>query len=152
MFALRGFFPTRKKKSFILFQFTRKKVCQNISNSKPVFLLPVLSILLKRLIQCHVSVSFLDNEFISPNQSVFKPGDSCVSQLIPTSHEIWKVFNDVLELRGMYTVFDCEVETFVVANTFAFLSFFFSTAILENILENILDKFTKLSKIGFFME
>ena len=52
----------------------------------------------------------------------------------------------------MYTVFDCEVETFVVANTFAFLSFFFSTAILENILENILDKLTKLSKIGFFME
>ena len=52
----------------------------------------------------------------------------------------------------MYTVFDCEAESFVVANIFAFLCFFFSTAILENILENILDKFTKLSKIGFFME
>ena len=66
---------------------------------------------------------FLNNELISPNQSGFKPRDSCVNQLIPTTHENCKVFNDVLELRGVFTVFDCDAESFTVANIFVFLSF-----------------------------
>ena len=66
---------------------------------------------------------FLDNELISPNQSGFRPGDSCVNQLMPTTHEICKVFKDVLELRGVFTVFDCDAESFTVANIFVFLCF-----------------------------
>ena len=39
---------------------------------------------------------------ISPNQSGFRPGDSCVNQLIAITHEIYKSFDDGLEVRGIF--------------------------------------------------
>ena len=39
---------------------------------------------------------------ISPNQSGFRPGDSCVNQLIAITHEIYKLFDDGLEVRGVF--------------------------------------------------
>ena len=38
---------------------------------------------------------------ISPNQSGFRPGDSCINQLIAIIHEIYKSFDDGLEVRGI---------------------------------------------------
>ena len=45
---------------------------------------------------------FLDNNLISSNQSGFKPGDSCVNQLIAITHEIFKGFDEELEIRGVF--------------------------------------------------
>ena len=45
---------------------------------------------------------FLENEFISPNQSGFKPGDSCINHLLTTTHEIYKSFDDGFEVRGVF--------------------------------------------------
>ena len=45
---------------------------------------------------------FLDNNLISSNQSGFKPGDSCINQPIAKTHEIFKGFDDGLEIRGVY--------------------------------------------------
>ena len=42
---------------------------------------------------------FTDNNLISPNQSGFRPSDSCVDPLIAITHEIYKSFDDGLELR-----------------------------------------------------
>ena len=39
---------------------------------------------------------------ISPNQSGFRPGDSCVNELIAITHEIYKSFDDLLEVRGVF--------------------------------------------------
>ena len=39
---------------------------------------------------------------ISPNQSAFKPGDSCINQLLSITHEIYKSFDDGLEVRGIF--------------------------------------------------
>ena len=39
---------------------------------------------------------------ISPNQSGFKPGDSCVNQWIVITHEIYKLLDDGLEVRGVF--------------------------------------------------
>ena len=54
---------------------------------------------------------FLENELISPNQSGFKPGDSCKNQLLAITHEIYKSFNDGFEVRGVFleilNVFKC---------------------------------------------
>ena len=54
---------------------------------------------------------FLENELISPNQSGFKPGDSCINQLLAITHEIYKSFNDGFEVRGVFleilNVFKC---------------------------------------------
>ena len=46
--------------------------------------------------------SFTSNNLISPNQSGFKPGDSCINQLLSITHEIYKSFDDGLEVRGVF--------------------------------------------------
>ena len=44
------------------------------------------------------------NKFLSENQSGFRSGDSCTSQLIAITHEIYKAFdgNPSLETRGVF--------------------------------------------------
>ena len=45
---------------------------------------------------------FISNNLISPNQSGFKPGGSCINQLLSITHEIYKLFDDGLEIRGVF--------------------------------------------------
>ena len=44
----------------------------------------------------------IENDLISQNQSGFKPGDSCINQLLSIKHEIYKSFDDGWEVRGVY--------------------------------------------------
>ena len=37
---------------------------------------------------------FIENNLVSENQSGFKPGDSCVTQLLAITHEIFSSFDD----------------------------------------------------------
>ena len=64
--------------------------------------LPICSKIFERLIYHELFIFFTDNNLISPNQSGFKPADSCVNQLIAITHEIYKSFNDGLEVRGVF--------------------------------------------------
>ena len=45
---------------------------------------------------------FIENELISPNQSGFKPCDSCINQLLAISYEIYKSFDEGFEVRGVF--------------------------------------------------
>ena len=45
---------------------------------------------------------FTENNLISLNQSRFKPGDSCINQLLSITHEIYNSFDDGLEVRGIF--------------------------------------------------
>ena len=45
---------------------------------------------------------FIQNNLITPNQSGFKTGDSCINQLISITHEIYKSFDDGYEVRGVF--------------------------------------------------
>ena len=45
---------------------------------------------------------FLDKGLISANQSGFKPGDSCINQLLSITHNIYKSFDDGYEVRGVF--------------------------------------------------
>ena len=45
---------------------------------------------------------FIQNDLITPNQSGFKTGDSCINQLISITHEIYKSFDDGYEVRGVF--------------------------------------------------
>ena len=45
---------------------------------------------------------FLGNKLISTNHSDFKPGDSCINQLLSITHEIYKSFDDGLEVRSVF--------------------------------------------------
>ena len=45
-----------------------------------------------------------DNNLLNRNESGFRPGDSCVHQLLSITHEIYKAFdaNPSLEVRGVF--------------------------------------------------
>ena len=47
---------------------------------------------------------FTDNKFVSPNQPGFRPGDSCINQLLAITHEIHKPFDDGFEVKGVSLV------------------------------------------------
>ena len=41
---------------------------------------------------------FIENGLISQHQSGFKPGDSCINQLLSITHEIYQSFDEVLDV------------------------------------------------------
>ena len=45
---------------------------------------------------------FTEKILIFPNQSGFKPGCSCINQLLYITHEYHKYFDDGLEVRGIF--------------------------------------------------
>ena len=45
---------------------------------------------------------FTENNLISPNQSGFRPGDSCVNQLLAIKHKIYKSLDKGFEVRGVF--------------------------------------------------
>ena len=45
---------------------------------------------------------FTENNLISPNQSGFRPGDSCVNQLLAITHEIYKSFDEGFQVARVF--------------------------------------------------
>ena len=71
--------------------------------SIPISLLTICSKIFELLIYNDLFTFFTENNLISPNQSGFRPGGSCVNQLIAFTHKICKSFDDGLE-RGVFLV------------------------------------------------
>ena len=75
---------------------------QSLENYRPISLLPICSKIFERLIYNEMFTFFTENNLISPNQSGFRPGDSCVNQLLAITHEIYKSFDEGFEVRGVF--------------------------------------------------
>ena len=45
---------------------------------------------------------FIETDLITPSQSGFKPGDSCINQLLSIIHNIYKSMNCGYEVRGVF--------------------------------------------------
>ena len=45
---------------------------------------------------------FLSDNNLSPNQSGFRSGDSCINQLLSNYHRILNAFDKGLEVRGIF--------------------------------------------------
>ena len=75
---------------------------QFLKNYRPVSLLPICGKVFERLIYNSLFEYFIENDLISPNQSGFKPGESCTNQLISIVHEIYQSFDDGSEVRGVF--------------------------------------------------
>ena len=69
-------------------------------NYRSITLLPIYSKIFERIIYNELFTFFTENNLISPNQSGFRLGDSCVNQLLAISHEIYKSFDEGFEVRG----------------------------------------------------
>ena len=86
-------------KKLMLYPYIRK---QSLKNYRPIFLLPIYSKIFKRPIYNEMFTIFTENNLISPNQSGFKPRDSCVNQLLTITHKIFKLFDEGFEVRGVF--------------------------------------------------
>ena len=96
-----GKFPAEWKKANMVLAH-KKGDKQNLKNYRPISLLPVAGKILERMLYNDMYEFFTENNLISPNQSGFKPGDSCINQLLSITHDIFKSFDDVLEVRGIF--------------------------------------------------
>ena len=94
-------FPSKWKKASVV-PIHKDSDKQTTKNYRPISLLPITGEVLDRLLYDRMFEFFTENNSISYNQSGFKPGDSCVNQLLSTSHEIYHTFYDNLEMRAVF--------------------------------------------------
>ena len=98
-----GCFPDSWKKGNIIP--VHKKESKNlVKNYRPISLLPIFGKIFEKVIYNNLFGYFLENNFLSDKQSGFRTGDSCISQLLSITHEIYKSFdgNPSLETRGVF--------------------------------------------------
>ena len=96
-----GKFPTEWKKAYVV-PVHKKGDKQILKNYRPVSLFASCGKIFERLICNDLFEYFTENDLISQNQSGFKPGDSCINQLISITHEIYQSFDHGLEVRGVF--------------------------------------------------
>ena len=96
-----GKFPTEWKKANVI-PAHKKGDKQNLKNYRPISLLPVAGKIFERTLYNNKYEFFTENNLISPDQSGFKPGDSCIDHFLPITHEIYKSFDDGFEVRGIF--------------------------------------------------
>ena len=96
-------FPKEWKKGNIV-PVHKKHDKKLIKNYRPVSLLPICSKIFEKVIFNSLFKYLDDNNLLTGNQSGFRPGDSCVHQLLSITHEIYKAFdaNPSLGLRGVF--------------------------------------------------
>ena len=101
-----GVLPSEWKKDNIVPCY-KKGDKQNVTNYRPVSLLPICRKLFEILIFNEMFSFFLANNLLAPNQSDFKPGGSCINQLLSITHEIYSSFDDGFDsmkfgMKGLY--------------------------------------------------
>ena len=69
-----------------------------IKKYRPVSLLPICSKVFECIIDDNILKFLLDNNLIFPKQSGFRAGDSCVSQPLSITHDIFNSFDNGLEV------------------------------------------------------
>ena len=84
-----GLFPLEWKKANLVPVY-KKGDKQCFKNYRPISLLPICSKIFEKLIFNEMFKFFNENNLISPKQSCFKPGDSCINQLISITHGIYE--------------------------------------------------------------
>ena len=82
----------------------KKNDKQLVKNYRPISLLPIFGKLFEKIIFNRIYNFLLQEELINPNQSGFRPSDSCVYQLIAITQKIFEAFdcNPSLEVRSVF--------------------------------------------------
>ena len=96
--------PSSIGKKLTLFQFLKKNDKQIVSNYRAVSLLPLCSEILEKLIFNELFAFFERGNLLPKRQSGFPPGDSCIYQLLPITHDIFLSFDSSpsVETRGVF--------------------------------------------------
>ena len=80
----------------------KKKDRQIKSNYRPISLLPLCGKILEKIIFDQVYHYLDENRLISTRQSGFRPGDSCIYQLISITSDIYRSFEKHDETRALF--------------------------------------------------
>ena len=96
-----GIFPSDWKKGNIV-PVHKKNDKQRLNNYRPISLLPICSKIFERIIFNEIFRFFIKNDLISQHQSGFKPGDSCINQLLSITHEIYQSFDEGFDVCSVY--------------------------------------------------
>ena len=99
-----GMFPNDWKKGNVVPVFENDDK-QILKNYRPISLLLMCGKIFQKLIFKEIFKYFIENDSISPNQSGFKPGDSCINQLLSIAHDIYKSFDYGYEVRTITHAF-----------------------------------------------
>ena len=97
----RGTFPQEWKKANVVLVH-KKKDEQLVKNYRPISLLPMCGKIFERILYNSLFNFLNQNDLISPAQSGFKPGDSCINQLLSITHEIYHSMDEGYEIRGVF--------------------------------------------------
>ena len=94
-------FPSAWKKGNIVPVY-KKNDKQRLNNYRLISLLPICSKIFERLIFTEMFGFFIENNLISQYQSGFKPGNSCINQLLSITHEIYQAFDEGFDVRSVF--------------------------------------------------
>ena len=97
----KGEYPSEWKKANVV-PVHKKGDKQLLKNYRPISLLPIFGKIFERIIYNNIFEYLTTNKLISDNQSGFKPGDSCINQLLSITHEIYHSLDNGLEVRGVF--------------------------------------------------
>ena len=89
-------FPNYLKKANVLSIHTKNDK-QIVTNYRSVSLLPVCSKIFEQIIYDAMYKYISDINLLSPDQSGFRTGDSCITQLLPNTHDIYYSFDKDLK-------------------------------------------------------
>ena len=75
-----------------------------MNNYRPISLLPVFGKIFEKIIFNKICNYLSKENLLNPNQSGFRPSDSCMNQLLAITHEIFEAFdcNPSLEVRSVF--------------------------------------------------
>ena len=98
-----GSFPNNWKKSNVV-PIHKKGDKQLLQNYRPVSLLPICGKIFERIIFNPIFEYLEKNSLLCPNQSGFRPFDSCENQLLSIVHDIYANFDQhpTLEMRANF--------------------------------------------------
>ena len=94
-------FPTEWEKANVV-PVHKKSDKRILKNYRSISLLPIAGKIFERLLYDRIFEFFMKNNLISKNNSGFRPGDSCIKQLLSITHEIYQSFDDNLEVRAVF--------------------------------------------------
>ena len=94
-------FPQEWKKANVV-PVHKKNDEQLVKNYRPISLLPMCGKMFERILYNSLFNLLNQNDLISPAQSGFKPGDSCIKQLLSITHEIYHSMDKGCEIRGVF--------------------------------------------------
>ena len=75
---------------------------ENLKNYRPISLLPFAGKIFEIILYKFMYEFFTENNLLFPNQSRFKPGDSWINQLLSITHDIYKSFDNGLEVQVIF--------------------------------------------------